>query len=102
MDKLIIEKIEDYDRYIKYELLNGEVVSIDFLQGTSPEVYEDLVNRNKKGKKIMKIYNTINDYHKLIDTNKDGSLEISKHITLSDKINHAIELYIDKYIIKFL
>ena len=92
MDKLIIEKVQDYDRYIKYELLNNEVVSIDFLQGTELEVYEDLVKRNNKGKKIMKIYNTINDYHKLIE----------QDISLSDKINYAIELYIDRYIFKFL
>lgn len=98
MDKLIIEKVENYDRYIKYELLNGEVVSIDFLQGTSLDVYEDLVNRNNKGKKIMKIYNTINDYHKLLEQDIDINIDIS----LSDKINHAIELYIDRYVIKFL
>lgn len=94
MDKLIIEKVKDYDRYIKYEILNDQVVSIDFLQGTEPEVYEDLVNINNKEKKIMEIYNTINDYHKLLEQDID--------ISLSDKINHAIELYIDRYVFKFL
>ncbi len=93
-----IEANEDYDRYIKYSVLNGEVVNIDFFQGCYDDSFNDLVKMKRTNKKLLKIFNTINNYHKLLVMMDNQAIQPP----LNEIINNAIELYCDKYIHKFI
>jgi hypothetical protein len=95
---VIIEANEDYDRYIKYSVLNGEVVNIDFLQGCYDDTFHDLVKMDRTNENLLEIFNTINNYHKLIVMMDNQAIQPP----LNEIINNAIELYCDKYVYKFI
>jgi deoxyhypusine synthase len=89
--KLVIEPLEEYDRYIKYVVKDGKVIYIDFLQGIGDDTFKELSELKLRTNLILEIYQTLIAQEKYLESG-------IKNFKLIHKINYAIELYCTAFI----